>query len=103
MRLGKRTVGQASLTLGSSEALPKHLQGVIEVSEVFTPEGYRKQNHADQLLSLITWEADNYGIVLMLMPEGDEWLEQWYEKHGFKRIQDEPVLMARKPNDTNTH
>lgn len=95
MRLGERTLGHASLTLGKSDALPEHLSAVIEVSDVFTPKDQRKKKYADQLLSLITWEADTDKVVLMLMPDGEDWLEKWYEKHGFTRIQNYPVLMAR--------
>ena len=106
MRLGERQLGQASLKLGKSDALPEHLQAVIEVSDVFVPKEERKKGYASQLLELVAWEADKAGIVLMLMPDGMDWLPAWYEKHGFVTIQHFPeVLMARKPTHDrqNTH
>ena len=95
MRLGERTLGQSSLFLGKSDALPEYLKAVIEVSSVFTPKEERKKGYADALMARIVAEADAEKVVLMLMPDGFDWLEAWYEKHGFKRIQDYPVLMAR--------
>lgn len=98
MELGYRKNEGASLKLGHSTALPDHLAGIVEVSAVHTPTIMRRQGLATELLLQVCDEADAEGMVLMLMPEGAEWLESWYARFGFATIQTAPVLMARPPN-----
>ena len=97
MRLGKRQLGAASCVLGPSAALPAHLRDVVEVSEVFVPEWHRRKGIASRLLRQVCDDADAHGKVLMLMPDGDDWLPAWYARFGFVAIQNNPVLMARQP------
>lgn len=96
MNLGKRRMGYSSLMLSHAD-LPGKLADVIEISNVITDPLHRKRGNASRLLRTICEEADESGAVLMLMPDGDEWLPSWYEKHGFQTIQTEPALMARPP------
>lgn len=99
MQLGQRRHEGASLELSVSEALPRHLACIIEVSQLQTPKLLRRMGLATDLLLQVCDEADAEGVVLMLMPEGEDWLEQWYARFGFATIQTEPVvLMARPPN-----
>lgn len=99
MKLGQRRHEGASLELSVSEALPRHLACIIEVSQLQTPKLLRRMGLATDLLLQVCDEADAEGVVLMLMPEGEDWLEQWYARFGFATIQTEPVvLMARPPN-----
>ena len=42
-------------------------------------------------------KTDTDDVVLMLMPDGESWLVDWYEKFGFVEIQEYPLLMARPP------
>ena len=97
MKLGKRQLGAASCRLGSSDALPVHLRDVIEVSEVFVPEWHRRKGVASRLMRQVCDDADAHAKVLMLMPDGDDWLPAWYAQFGFVAIQNNPVLMARQP------
>ena len=99
MKLGQRRHEGASLELSVSEALPRHLACIIEISKLQTPKLLRRMGLATDLLLQVCDEADAEGVVLMLMPEGEDWLEQWYARFGFATIQTEPVvLMARPPN-----
>jgi hypothetical protein len=53
------------------------------------------------LMDEVCEDADRNNTVLVLRPDGDEWLHEWYEDHGFRIIQIEPVmLMARQPYKT---
>lgn len=97
MKLGKRTLGACSCLLAPSKALPKHMDRVVELSELYTDEWHRGKGIANRLLDKICEEADRANMVLMLMPEND-WLSVWYETHGFQIIQTKPqVMMARPP------
>lgn len=99
MKLGQRRHEGTSLELSVSEALPRHLACIIEISKLQTPKLLRRMGLATDLLLQVCDEADAEGVVLMLMPEGEDWLEQWYARFGFATIQTEPVvLMARPPN-----
>lgn len=99
MQLGQRRHEGASLELSVSEALPRHLACIIEISQLQTPKLLRRMGLATDLLLQVCDEADAEGVVLMLMPDGEDWLEQWYARFGFATIQTEPVvLMARPPN-----
>ncbi len=98
MKTGKRQRGAASLNVGYSQAIPAHMRGkVLEVSHVHTDEVHRGKGQATQLLMDVCDEADTDDVVLMLMPNGEAWLVDWYEKFGFVEIQEYPLLMARPP------
>ena len=73
------------------------MDGVLELIELKTDEGYHKQGFGTQLLLEICNDANDEGIVLLLHPRKD-WLVNWYKRFDFKRIQTEPIiLMARPP------
>jgi ribosomal protein S18 acetylase RimI-like enzyme len=94
MKLGKRRLGAASCTLSKSQAL----DGIIELSALHTDEWHRGKGLANRLMDGICEDADKSSTVLLLQPDGEEWLCKWYESHGFQQIQSEPVvLMARPP------
>jgi ribosomal protein S18 acetylase RimI-like enzyme len=94
MKLGKKQLGACSCTLRPLEAMPE----IIELSDLHTKKDHRGKGIANRLMDEICEEADKSKKVLVLMPDGDEWLHTWYETHGFKTIQAEPVvLMARQP------
>jgi len=97
MKLGKRQLGAASCTLAPSNALPDHLRAVIEVSNVHTDEWHRRKGIANRLMDMICEEADQERTVLILMPDGEPWLQKWYRSHGFVTLQPEPLIMARPP------
>ena len=97
MKLGKRQLGAASCRLAPSDALPANLREVIEVSDVHTDEWHRRNGIANRLMYQICEEADEESAVLILMPDGEPWLERWYRSHGFVTLQPEPLIMARSP------
>ena len=93
MKLGNRILGPATCVLSESEVMA----GIIELSSLEVPEWHRKKGAANKLMDAICEEADKVQKVLMLMPADDEWLVKWYASHGFRVIQNSPVLMARPP------
>lgn len=98
MKTGKRQRGAASLNIGYSQAIPSPMRGkVLELSDLHTDELHRKKGQAHQLMLDVCQEADESQVVLILMPDGEEWLIDWYEKFGFVEIQECPLLMARPP------
>jgi N-acetylglutamate synthase-like GNAT family acetyltransferase len=104
---GKRSYKSATLTLGYSSALPKHMRkGVIELTSLGVPIEDRRKGYATALLERVCSEANGAGVVLMIhvQPFGDEGITDvakligFYERFGFRKIQDSPViLMARSP------
>lgn len=97
MKLGKRQLGAATCQLGPCDALPATLRDVIEVSAVHTDEWHRRKGIANRLMDQICEEADNESKVLLLLPDGEPWLHEWYKTHGFIVIQPSPMIMARPP------
>jgi GNAT superfamily N-acetyltransferase len=101
---GEYTHGAASLRLSYSMAMPAHMRGGIrEVTNVYTLESERGKGSASALLKQVCDEADESGIVLILLPKqndatglDDLRLIAWYERNGFISIQDNPILMARQ-------
>lgn len=86
----------ASAEVVVSKAL-NGMDGVLELINLKTDDGFQKQGFGTQLLLEICNEADSNGIVLMLHPRKD-WLINWYKRFNFKRIQSSPIiLMARSP------
>lgn len=94
MKLGKRQLGACSCTLSAFKPMPS----VVELSELHTDYWHRGKGIANRLMDQVCEDADQTKTVLVLMPEGEDWLHEWYETHGFKTIQADPaVLMARQP------
>ena len=93
MKLGIRNHGFCSAFLSKSQVNPL----IIEISALHTQEKARNKGLATFLINQITKEADKDLKVLMIVAD-DEKLEHFYSKFGFTKIQNEPILMARKPN-----
>ena len=74
-----------------SDALPA---GVLEVSNVATAAHMQRQGWATRLMQRVCRDADLGGTVLVLRADVDS----FYERFGFVKIQQDPVLMARSPN-----
>lgn len=107
MAPGERHYRTATLMIGHSKALPEHMrEGVRELTSLETAVEDRRMGYATTLMHSVTAEADIAGIVLMIVvqPYGEHGitdmgrLQKFYERFGFARIQDEPVLMARRPS-----
>ena len=98
--------GAASAIVAESAAIPPHLRSrVLEVRSVYVPENSRKAGLGNALMRKLCADADIAGNALFLMPDGETdadtaRLEGWYSVHGFVRIQDDPVIMFRKPQQT---
>ena len=52
---------------------------------------------ATDLLLQVCDRADAEGVVLMLMPEGEDWLDSGMQRFGFATIQTEPVVLMARP------
>jgi predicted GNAT family acetyltransferase len=82
--------------------LPSHLR-VREVVALFTEPEQRNKGYATELMKEVCAEADKCAIVLILKPErygntgGHKNLQAFYQKLGFVKVQQKPVLMARAP------
>jgi GNAT superfamily N-acetyltransferase len=59
----------AKLTIGPSAALPGGMEGVMEVTGVWTDPEHRKQGYATELMKQACDAADIEKIVLMLQPK----------------------------------
>lgn len=102
MKLGINTNGPSSLKLSYMKAV---VDGqLLEISDLATWPTERNKGHATSLLKEVCQEADESQTLLVLVPNSfdtnaltTDQLEKWYEKFGFKRIQDKPVLMCRDP------
>jgi len=100
---GIRQHKSASLRIAMPTGLPEGMrEGISEIIAVHS--GNQRKGHATALLSRVCKEADRLHQVLMLRVEayddgiGNEQLLKWYGTHGFRVVQNEPVvLMAREP------
>lgn len=107
---GPRQLDGAMCHIMPVSHLPAHLARSLRmVVGVFVPEHKRGEGLATALMREVCVEADREGISLILEPKQssatgltDGQLEGWYERLGFQRFQDHPVvLMVRtsaKPN-----
>jgi GNAT superfamily N-acetyltransferase len=109
MRAGVREFRDASLTVSVSQTIPEHMrERTREISHVFVKAASRRQHLATALLNFVCQEADANRITLILTArEYDEGgpdeaaLVAWYEKFGFKKLQDTPTgtFMARQVHE----
>jgi GNAT superfamily N-acetyltransferase len=97
---GLRTHKRASLRIAEPTSVPDDMRANLREIVSLQSDDHGK-GHAKALLHQVCAEADRANVVLMLhvKPFADgmtlEQLEKFYEGHGFARIQDEPLLMAR--------
>lgn len=106
MRPGGREFREASLTVSIPTSVPEHMrERVREISHVFVKAGARGKRLATALMNFICQEADaNLMTLILTAREYDEGgpaelqLVAWYEKFGFKTLQDTPTgtFMARQ-------
>lgn len=105
MHPGIRQLRSASLMLSEPESVPAHMRPQLrEVSALYVPTADRRKGYAAELLDRVCDEANACGMTLMLIVRPYEEgitqaeLESFYERHGFKKIQEAPtVLMAKAP------
>lgn len=103
---GTITNGGASLDLSYSGIVPAIDRGrVLEITNLLTSGKVRRQNHATLLMQSVCEQADQAGMLLLLMPQafGDDGLtslqlEFWYtDKFGFMPLQQSPTILIRLP------
>lgn len=109
MRAGVREFRDASLTVSIPTCVPEHMrERTREVSHVFVKAASRGKRLATALMNFVCQEADANRITLILTArEYDEGgppeatLVAWYEKFGFKTLQDTPTgtFMARQVHE----
>lgn len=107
MKPSRIVMGPASLELNYSGIVPiEDRHRVLEITELLTPPQERGNNHANSLMNEVCDQADQQGILLMLIPESfgkdglsTEQLERWYIKNfGFLHLQKEPkTILVRMP------
>lgn len=97
MKPGSRTHGPASLKLGYCQIAPPNLRGgLLEISRFTTPKQDRGKGHGTALLQAVCDEADEASKSLILLADSAS-LAMYYERFGFERMQDDPIIMLRAP------
>lgn len=102
MTPGLRTHKSASCRVVIPSGIPEDMRE--DTRELVDLESLERGNgHASALMHQVTAEADRTWKTLILTAQpfqegmSQEQLERFYARHGFVRIQDEPVIMARSP------
>ena len=101
--LGQHTNGKSALKITYPIGLPGHMRkNIREVTSLYTGNKFRGKGYASKLLQEVCISADKHAIVLLIAPKpfdnglDQEQLISFYSRHGFVKIQDNPVLMARQ-------
>jgi GNAT superfamily N-acetyltransferase len=109
MEVGFRRLGHASARVKVCDALPEHMRGgTREVHELWTDPKGRRTGHATSLMHSICREADQRGIVLIVIvapfsKDGEsngmtkDKLDAWYRtEFGFQTMQArDPLILVR--------
>lgn len=114
MRIGRRELNSASLTLSLPASIPEEMRSrTREISNLFVPPEDRRRRIATALLNLVCQEADANRITLILTarpydPDDEEnedtggpdeaALVRWYQRFGFQVLLQIPAgtVMARQ-------
>ena len=98
MKTGTVQLGNASLHIGYTQIIPPTKRGLArEITEFYVPDRHRNLGEGTRLLEEVCGQADDGNIILILMADTVK-LKEFYEKFGFKMIQDgNNILMARQP------
>lgn len=95
MEAGLLAVGHASLKLAPLAGM-EHRE-LLQIVDLKTDDEHRNQGEATKLMEEVCRRADLSNFLLILTPEPRS-LEGFYEKFGFKKIQDKPsFIMCRDP------
>lgn len=78
--------------------------GLMQLTNVYTEPENRNKGYAKALLTHICAKADYEQFAILLEPKSNEDIEtsslvKFYAKHGFERLQKEPLLMVRYPKE----
>jgi len=97
MKTGTVELGNASLYLSYSQVVKPNQRGFArEITEFGVPEEHRGKGEGTKLLEAVCEQADDEKILLLLIADNVR-LATFYARHGFKVIQETPMLMARSP------
>jgi len=97
------------ITLDNASALLCPVKGVslpvLQIKNLFVEPEHRNKGQASALITSIASKADDAHYALIVNPDPAEEevtienLVKLYERHGFKHLQDKPVLLyVRMPN-----
>ena len=93
MKPGTRTLGSASCLIRYSQLADVSVRGKLrEVCELKSER--RGEGHGSKLIESVCAEADKAGVTLLLTAD-DKTLGRWYHRHGFRAIQEQPLVMMR--------
>lgn len=102
--LGVKTYGDTSVRLSQFRPTDKPYPMCRWLSHIWTAEEHRGKGSASRMLKNVMRQADDAHLTLILQPSNEDFagldivqLESWYTRHGFVRIQDSPLIMARTP------
>ena len=97
MKTGTVALGNASLHIGYSQVIAPNRRGLArEITEFYVPEEHRGKGDGGELLKEVCEQADQEKLLLLIIADNER-LEKFYYLHGFKTIQEKPILMARSP------
>lgn len=106
MKTGQIILGASSCELRYSSLVPAHLRGLLlEIINLLTDTKQQSNNHASALMQEVCQQADQDGIVLMIVPKpfanspmSAQQLQDWYERRfGFGLLQADPAILIRLP------
>lgn len=101
MNPGIRQHLTASCLIRECKALPRRLRpGTRELCRL--QARHKRQGHAAGLLERVTQEADDAGLILLILVDDDApvWLGQFYARWGFNVLQASPLILARPVGST---
>ena len=99
--IGFHELASACCRIVPAMGVPEHMRGGMREIIDLTSANPRK-GHATKLMYKICAAADEQRITLILTAHAfqdgmaDEQLAKWYQRFGFIKLQDEPVIMARQ-------
>jgi len=97
MKTGTIALGNASLHIGYSQIIAPNQRGLArEITEFFVPEEHRGKGDGSELLKEVCEQADSERLLLLIIADTER-LANFYYLHGFKTIQEKPILMVRSP------
>lgn len=95
--LGRREYKEATCFVRMMTDMPMQFRDSLRlIHDLKTAKGMQGRGQGTTLMNLLCEEADQEQKILMLMPDSDK-LEKWYNKFGFERTQENPVIMVRNP------
>lgn len=106
MKCGRRSEGHAECYIRMWPRTVQNGEKLRHLTDMQVPKEKRGRGAGSRLLKKVCAEADQRRNVLLVevAPYGDsegtkEQLYNWYHRFGFRKIQEEPLIMARAPRN----